>query len=178
MAPDVAAEADGQETAVLVGHLHQVGKQGPAGSSRRRTLVASLFEAPELLGIVPAKEVGIALEEVFERLQVAVLDVRMTATGRLAGKPHAVLLADGRPRLIGAHSRTRPGIDILILIVCTRQREVHTYVWPDILRNEVDNLLRVSIEPHVNVYQPQRMFVVNRTALLGHSTLPDHQGQQ
>ena len=54
MTPDVATEAHRQETTILVGHLYQIGKQGPARRLFRRALVARFVEAPELLGIVPA----------------------------------------------------------------------------------------------------------------------------
>ena len=72
---DAATPADGEEAAVLMGHLHQLGKQCPAVDVGRRALVAGHVEAPELLGIVPTQEVGVGLEEILEGFQVVVLYV-------------------------------------------------------------------------------------------------------
>ena len=49
-----ATPAHGEETTVLVRHLHQIGKQCPAAGCRHRTQVASIAKRPELLRIVPA----------------------------------------------------------------------------------------------------------------------------
>ena len=124
MAPDVAAERDGEESAVLMVHGHELGKQRDARSLRAAAHVASLVESPELFGIVPPQEVREALEEIFERGQVVVLYVGVAAAGRLTGEPHAVLLADGSPRLIRAHGLLRHLVDVLFLVVAAGERQV------------------------------------------------------
>ena len=117
MTPDVAAERHGEQSAVLVRHLHQLGKQRPAVGLRGRRLVASLIEAPELLGIVPAKEIGEFLEEILKGHHVVVLNMRMSARCRLAGEPHAVLLAHRAPRLIGLEGVLRHLVNVQILVI-------------------------------------------------------------
>ena len=173
------APAHGEETAVLVRHLHQIGKQSPTAGCRHRTHVAGIAEGPELLGVVPAEEVGIGLEEVLKGLEVGVLDVGVATRCGLAREPHAVLLTDRCPRLVGAHSVTGHAVHTGLGVELTRQRQVHADVGLDVGRNEVDNLLRVGRVPHVDVYQPQGMLVVNGTALLRVDGLRNgQQGQQ
>ena len=81
----------------------------------------------------------------------------MTTRCRLTGEPHAVLLTHSRPRLIGANGITRHTIHAGLRIKLTRQREIHTNVGFDIVGNQVDDLLRISRIPDINVYQPKGM---------------------
>ena len=171
-----ATPAHGKEAAVLVRHLHQIGKQSPTAGCGHRTHVAGIAECPELLGVVPAEEVGIGLEEILKGLEVGVLNVGVATRCRLAREPHAVLLTYRGPRLVGAHSITGHAVHARLRVELARQRQVHADIGLDVGRNEVDNLLRVGRVPHVDVYQPQRMFVVNGTALLRLDGL--HNGQQ
>ena len=158
--------AHGKEAAVLVRHLHQIGKQSPTAGCRHRALVAGIAEGPKLLGVVPAEEVGEGLEEVLKGLEVGVLDVGVATRCGLAREPHAVLLTYRCPRLVGAHGIAGHAVHAGLRVELARQRQVHADVGFDVGRNEVDNLLRVGRVPHVDVYQPQRMLVVNRSALL------------
>ena len=81
----------------------------------------------------------------------------VTARSWLAREPHVVKLADGSPRLIGAHGIARHTVHARLGVELAREREIHTNVWPDISRNQVDDFLRVSRIPYVNVDKPQRM---------------------
>ena len=89
--------ADREETAILVRHLHQFCKQSPSARLRHGTLVACLAKAPELLSIVPAKEVREGLEEILESVKVSILNVSMTSRCWLAAEPHAIGLTYSSP---------------------------------------------------------------------------------
>ena len=106
------------------------------------------------------------LEEVFKSLQIVILYMCMSAGGRLAGEPHAVLLAHGSPRLIGAHGVARHAVHAGLSIKLARQAQVHHHVGFDIGRNKVDYFLRVGRVPHVNVNDPHGMLCIDGTALL------------
>ena len=97
MRPDVAAEADGEEATIFVRHLHKLGKERDTRLLSTRALVSFLVKSPKLFGIVPSEEIRIVLEEIFKSVEVSVLDMCVSATGWLASKPHAVLLANGSP---------------------------------------------------------------------------------
>ena len=157
VAPDVTAERNGEETAILVRHLYQLGKEGDTRLLRARTFVARIIETPELLGVVPAEEVGIGLEEVFKCLQVVVLDVGMSATGGLTGEPHAILLAHRSPRPVGADGIARHLIDLFLGVVLTREAQVHADKGLHVLGYQVDDFLRVGSIPYVDVNHPQRV---------------------
>ena len=62
-----------------------------------------IVKPPKLLAVVPAEEVGVVLEEILKGDKVGILKVGHTATGRLAHKPHLVLLTYRCPRLVGLH---------------------------------------------------------------------------
>ena len=51
----------------------------PAAGCRHRAHVTGIAESPELLGIVPAEEVGEVLEEILKGLHVGVLNVGVSA---------------------------------------------------------------------------------------------------
>ena len=161
-----ATPADGEESAVFMRHLHQVGKERPARGGGHRAQVAGIAESPELLGVVPAEEVGVGLEEVFKGLQVGVLDMGMSAGGGLAGEPHVVQLADRGPRLIGAHGVARHAVHAGLGVKLAREAQVHADVGLDVGGNQVDDFLRVGRVPHVDVDEPQRMLRVYGSALL------------
>ena len=118
------------------------------------TGIVWFVESPELLGIVPTEEVRVVLEEVFEGVEVVVLNVGVSSTGWLQGEPHIISAADGCPRLIGEHSVLWHLVDFEVLVVLTRQREVETHEWFYIVRDEVDDTLWVGVVPHVDVNQP------------------------
>ena len=159
-------------------HGHKFGKQGQAVGLRTGALVIRLVESPELFAVVPSQEVGIALVEVFKDFQVIVLNVGMSATGRLAGEPHVVVLAHRCPRFIGTYGILWHLIHIFLRVILAREREVQTDVRLDVIRNQVDNLLRVGLVPHIHMHQPQGVLVVNRSALLRRYILSCHHHQQ
>ena len=151
MTPDVATKRDSEEASVLVWHLHQFGKQSNAVGLERRTQIVLrvlFIKTPELLGVVPSKEVGEATEKVFKRFQVRILDMSMSSWCRLASKPKPVLL------------------QILIRVELAREREVHTDERSYVFRNQVDDFLWVGCIPHVNVNHPQRVLCVDRASFL------------
>ena len=97
MRPDISAETDDEHAAVLVVHRHKVGKELQTRCLGAGTFIIGLVESPELLGIVPAKEVRVVLEEVFKREEVVVLNVGVSSTRWLAGEPNVVGAADRCP---------------------------------------------------------------------------------
>ena len=102
----------------------------------------------------------------------------VTTRGRLTGEPHIVLLADRSPRLIGAHGITGHAVHAGLRVKLTGERQVHADVGLDVVRDQVDNLLRVGTVPHINVNQPQRMLAVDRTALLRRNALHGNDTKQ
>ena len=166
-----ATPANGEEATVVVRHLDELGKQGPAVHFGRRTFVACHIETPELLGKVPAEEVRISFKEVFESLQVVVLNVGVATRCGLAREPEPVGLTNRSPRLVGAYGIARHAIHFRLFVELARQRQVHTDVGFDVVGNEVDDFLRVGRVPHINMNEPQWMLIVNRSALLGHDGL-------
>ena len=145
-------------------HFHEFGKQVPPCHLRARRLVARFVEAPELLCIVPTQEVGEVLEEVFKGHQVVVLDMSVTSRCGLAGEIHAVELAHRAPRLIGLEGILGHFVDVLLLVVLAGETQVETNVGAYILRNEVDDLLRIGLVPHVYMNEPHRVLRVDGTA--------------
>ena len=78
-------------------HRYEVGKQLYTIDIGTGEEVARGIETPELLRKVPSEEVGIFLEEVFESLEIVVVDMCMSAAGRLEREPHIVHLAHRSP---------------------------------------------------------------------------------
>ena len=81
----------------------------------------------------------------------------VSATGRLASEPKTVGLTDCGPRLVGQYGILWHLIDVLILVVLARKREVDTYIWAYIRRDEIDDFLRVSLVPYIYMYHPERV---------------------
>ena len=81
----------------------------------------------------------------------------VAATGRLTGEPESVGLAHRGPRLVGTHGTARHLVDVALLVVLAREREVHADVGLNFLGDEVNNLLRIGRVPHVDMHQPERM---------------------
>ena len=164
---DTATPAHGEEATVLMRHLHKVGEEIPTTGLGHGTQVACIAKGPELLGIVPSKEVGEGLEEILESLQVVILNMGVTTRGRLTREPHIVLLTDSGPRLIGSHCITRHTIHAGLRVKLTRERQVQTNIRFEICWYQINNFLWVSTVPHINMHQPQGMLTVNRATLLG-----------
>ena len=175
---DTTTPAHREKAAILMRHLHKVGKEIPTTGLGHGTQVACIAKGPELLGIVPSKEVGEGLEEILESLQVVILNMGVTTRGRLTREPHIVLLTDSGPRLIGSHCITRHTIHAGLRVKLTRERQVQTNIRFDICWYQINNFLWVSTVPHVNVNQPQRMLAVDRTALLRRNALHGNDTKQ
>ena len=178
MRPDVAAETHREEAAVAVRHLHQAGKESQSRGLRTGAFVARFVEAPELFGIVPAQEVGVASVEILEGLQVVVLYVGVSAAGRLTREPQAVGLADRCPRLVRAYGVLRHLVHSPRGVVLERERQVHAHVGFDVFGYQVDDFLRVGFVPNVDVNQPQRVAGINGTPLLGRQQESSHKQEQ
>src|SRR5574344_848443 len=100
MRPYITAKAYGKKSTILMRHRHQFGKKSDARSLRTRTFIVWFVETPELLGIVPSKEIRIFLKKVLECFQVIILNMSMSTTCRLTSEPHSIVLTHGSPRLI------------------------------------------------------------------------------
>ena len=175
---DTTTPAHREKAAILMRHLHKVGKEIPTTGLGHGTQVACIAKGPELLGIVPSKEVGEGLEEILESLQVVILNMGVTTRGRLTREPHIVLLTDSGPRLIGSHCITRHTIHAGLRVKLTRERQVQTNIRFDICWYQINNFLWVSTVPHINVHQPQGMLAVDRTALLRRNALHGNDTKQ
>ena len=147
-------------------HGHEFGEKGDTGHISHGVLITVLPESPELLCIVPSEEVLVVLEEIFECVEVIVLDMAVAAAGMLEHEPHVVLAADSSPRLEGEHRVLRFLVISRLFVESTREGEVDADIRFDVFRNEIDDLLWVRIVPGIHMNEPHGMLRVNRSSAL------------
>ena len=67
------------------------------------------------------------------------------------------VVLDARPRFECRYCVLRHLVDLPLLVVLARERQVHAYPRANLRWTEVDDLLRIGLVPDVYVYHPQRM---------------------
>ena len=184
-APFIATPADIQIPAVFVAELQQGCKMLISLRTGNRKIV--LFKAPELLTIVEADEIGIVAEKfridgVFIvsvcmgneialigeadhiSRRVIVREMALAAAGGLNHTPDSLIrtgLDPGFCQLI-AILHHAPGVGISVPI--NGHGDVKYHIGLDVLRNQIDDFLRIRSVPALDKYDPHGVLCVAGTA--------------